>query len=563
MVAAPTAADASSFVISGQITSNGTSGIGNVCVYVETTDFATVFEGSTSSNGDYSVSGITSPGSYVVQADPSCYGSTTSTYAGAFYVSTSASGTYSIANATQLTSASATANVTLGSGSHIGGPMHTDTGANASGVCVELSDGTDGWAYTTTSVNGVWGNTGTAYGDYTAYFDPTCGASQPTSVDAPQLYSGATTFAGAATITVASSLTNVGNVALVKGGVIAGTVSLPANPPAANVCVTIVSSDGLFSYTEETGANGQYAFESLAAAPFIVVYDPTCLNSQSSDFTSSFADVTETASTVSVTSGSTSTINGVLVTHGSALALSPTTATSGTVGSSYSQSFSTNGGIAPLTWSSIALPPGLTISGTTGAVTGTPTAPGVYTATILATDSSAQSVAIAGRVTFTVDAAPTTTTTTTTTPISSTTTTTIAPSTTIPVPGLPVSTPEVSIDTSDVDVVNDATASVPVSCAALACSGSIKLVEKTERKIAYKAKAGKKTVTRYKVETTTSVLGAATFRVAEGKKATERLVLNSLGKSVDSGLTATKTSRQFLQTTVRGGGTTTKAVIVT
>ena len=79
---------------------------------------------------------------------------------------------------------------------------------------------------------------------------------------------------------------------------------------------------------------------------------------------------------------------GLAVTSTPGPVISPSSLPSGTVGSSYSQTFSATGGTAPYSWSNIAgpLPPGLTIS-SSGLLSGNPTTGGNYTFTIRVTDA--------------------------------------------------------------------------------------------------------------------------------------------------------------------------------
>ena len=74
---------------------------------------------------------------------------------------------------------------------------------------------------------------------------------------------------------------------------------------------------------------------------------------------------------------------------GSALPVGITTSSlaSGKVGAAYSQTLSAVGGLAPYIWVGTGLPPGVSIS-TTGALSGTPTAAGIYALTIDVVDDS-------------------------------------------------------------------------------------------------------------------------------------------------------------------------------
>lgn len=74
------------------------------------------------------------------------------------------------------------------------------------------------------------------------------------------------------------------------------------------------------------------------------------------------------------------------------ISLAPTTLPAGSVGATYSQVVSGSGTAAsPVTFSITggALPAGLSLNGATGAITGTPTAAGVFNVTVTATDANA------------------------------------------------------------------------------------------------------------------------------------------------------------------------------
>jgi prepilin-type N-terminal cleavage/methylation domain-containing protein len=70
-----------------------------------------------------------------------------------------------------------------------------------------------------------------------------------------------------------------------------------------------------------------------------------------------------------------------------ALAVSTVSMPNGQVGVAYASTVAASGGTSPYTWSATGLPGGLTINAATGAVSGTPTTAGAFTATVTVTDA--------------------------------------------------------------------------------------------------------------------------------------------------------------------------------
>jgi hypothetical protein len=540
-----TGASATTVTISGAATNAPNAS----CVYIENSNGTVAANTTTGGNGDFSAS-VTS-GSYVVQIDPACFGTdANASEAGAYYDSGAINDATSLLAEATLVNATGGSvsgvNLTLSSGDTLSGTVLSGAGGTASGVCIYLLNPTDLWAYEATSTTGgaysVSGIAPDATNGYEIEFDPSCGGTVNSPL-APTFWQNDALVEGDTPVIIDTTNQTMPNATVPVGGTISGTVTEPNGSAAPNVCVYVESSDAdvTYVYAYKTGFSGTYSFPGLAATTFDVFYDPGCDGSQSTDFA-----VQEAGSALSVTPGATSTVSGTLVFSSGALSISPTTAATGTVGSAFSQGFLTSGGLAPFLWSAVNLPAGLSINAATGTVTGTPTTSGDTTATIVAADSSAQGVAISQSVTFVINPAPAPPTTTTTT---------------LPyVP--PAPTPKVTVGIASIVVKNGASASIPVSCATATCSGTVKLVEKSTSKVAYKKKVGKKTVTAYKTKTVITVLGSASFKLKKGKKASEVLVLNATGKKIVGGATTKKALHEFLETTVKGGRTTTKAVVV-
>jgi hypothetical protein len=104
------------------------------------------------------------------------------------------------------------------------------------------------------------------------------------------------------------------NVALALGGSISGTVS-NGSSGVAGVCLSAINgaagrTDTSFGSTT-TGSGGTYTISGLAAGTYSVEADPTCSGTMSSPY------VTQTASSITVTAGATTTTNVTLPLGGS------------------------------------------------------------------------------------------------------------------------------------------------------------------------------------------------------------------------------------------------------
>ena len=199
--------------------------------------------------------------------------------------------------------------------------------------------------------------------------------------------SGTPTAAGAYSFTVTATDSSTGAGPYSGARAYSGTVAAGA-PVAGNVSATVAygSSANPITLNLSGGAATSVAVASAAsngtaiASGTSITYTPTAGygGPDSFTYTASNGIGTSTPATVTIT------VSGPTIT------LAPSTVPAATVGTAYSQSVTAANGGAPYTYaiSAGALPAGLSLNTATGALSGTPTAGGVFNFTVRATDSS-------------------------------------------------------------------------------------------------------------------------------------------------------------------------------
>ena len=185
-------------------------------------------------------------GNYVVQFDPSCVGDRSETGLAGQYYSGSPGGspTYSGAMVLQVAGDLTDIDAALAPGAGFSGQV-TYQGAGVQGVCVDASDASDFWYYTTkTDSDGNYQINGMTLAPYNILFDPVC-AGATVSPYAPQYYT--------AVYDPTSAVVTPGvDAAVSQSAGITGLVTGPgpSNPPLGKVCVYLSPPQGApYSFT--------------------------------------------------------------------------------------------------------------------------------------------------------------------------------------------------------------------------------------------------------------------------------------------------------------------------
>jgi uncharacterized repeat protein (TIGR02543 family) len=249
--------------ISGTVTLVTGGAAAGVCVYAYPPGGGSGNGANTASDGTYTISGL-APGSYNVEINPNCNGTTSS------YTSSALSGVTVSAGLT-----TGGENFALVQGGSISGTVTLASGAAASGVCVNANPlGGGPGSGATTGSNGTYTIAGLVPGTYNLFVSPSCNGSLSSYIS--QNSSG---------VTVSAGLTTGGeNFALVQGGSISGTVTLASGGAASGVCVNAYSPSGGNGNSTTTASDGTYTISGLAPGSYNLLADPTCYGSTSSNY---------------------------------------------------------------------------------------------------------------------------------------------------------------------------------------------------------------------------------------------------------------------------------------
>ncbi len=181
------------------------------------------------------------------------------------------------------------------------------------------------------------------------------------------------TDSAAATATAGLSIT-------VNAAVSITTTSLPAGEVGSAYSQTLAASGGITPFTWSVSVGALPAGLSLNGSTGVISGTPTAVGTVA--FTAMVTDSVARTATMALS-----------IAVSDNLAVATVSLANGSMGIAYSQTLTASGGVAPFTWSLPVdtLPVGLSLNGATGVISGTPTATGTSSFTVMVTDNLARS----------------------------------------------------------------------------------------------------------------------------------------------------------------------------
>ena len=305
--------------ITGTVTAaNGGAQLGGICVNVRQINGSGSGSATTNAGGTYSVSGLET-GTYSVEFSPGC-GSSGNFLAQWYDNETTAAAADSVSvTATKTTSS---INAALAAGGTIAGTVTAATGgADLTGICVSVftSNGLLSPAgNATTAADGTYSITGLSTGSYDVEFSTGCGS---TGNYLTQWYNNEPSSTSANAVPVIAGTTSPTiDESLVTGGTMAGTVTAKAGgADLGGICVSVYTSDNSFTLvgSTTTAGDGTYSISDLSSGNYDVEFSGGCgypgnVGQQWYDNQISQSS----ASAVTVTTGSTTSVNAALAIGG-------------------------------------------------------------------------------------------------------------------------------------------------------------------------------------------------------------------------------------------------------
>jgi hypothetical protein len=305
--------------ITGTVTAaNGGAQLGGICVNVRQINGSGSGSATTNAGGTYSVSGLET-GTYSVEFSPGC-GSSGNFLAQWYDNETTAAAADSVSvTATKTTSS---INAALAAGGTIAGTVTAATGgADLTGICVSVftSNGLLSPAgNATTAADGTYSITGLSTGSYDVEFSTGCGS---TGNYLTQWYNNEPSSTSANAVPVIAGTTSPTiDASLVTGGTMAGTVTAKAGgADLGGICVSVYTSDNSFTLvgSTTTAGDGTYSISDLSSGNYDVEFSGGCgypgnVGQQWYDNQISQSS----ASAVTVTTGSTTSVNAALAIGG-------------------------------------------------------------------------------------------------------------------------------------------------------------------------------------------------------------------------------------------------------